>query len=506
MALSVSSRMRWRRSVAKMNFRVGTRAAGSRRAVGSRPTAGACRIGVVAALSPPLAACSPATLAEADRSSLTVEAAAELAGRYGAAPVDSLAVGAIAELWVDYTLLATRLSEDATLASLDVRAVAEPLLDGLMLERLWEADISVDTSVGDAELAERFAAETPGARATASQILLLFGQDATRRERDSVRAVAEGLRAELAGGADFGTLARRHSDDPGSGRRGGSLGDFERGDMLPAVDSAVFALAPGQISHPVESAIGYHVLRLEGLGMPAISEVADRLRLRIRAERIAEAEAAYIAELGAARGFALAENAVMVARALAAAPGQRLSRRAAERSLATWDGGAYRVGALLAALGNASEELAATRAEASDEEWKEALGRQAETAMLVDEARARGFVPTAAESDSIETAARAAIRDFGLAIGLMEGVGADSAGGESADADAGGDALAEPGAAGRSVEGAVADALAAIVSGRRRIVPLGQIAELLRSQGAWRIHEKRIGATVSRGREIMQGR
>lgn len=450
-------------------------------------------------------------LAEADGRHLTVDAAAELAGRHSVLPVDSQVMGAVVELWADYTLLATRLEADTTLAALDVAPVAEVMLGGLMLERLWGAAISVDTVVADEELTERFAVETPGARATASQILLLFGPEATEEERDSVRSVAERLRAELAGGADFAALARRSSDDPGSRARGGSLGTFERGDMLPEVDSAIFALAPGELSHPVESAIGYHILRLDRIELPHFSEVADRLRLRIRAERVAQAEAEYIAEVAGARGFRMAAGAVGAARALAASPDRRLPAGAAERDLATWEGGAYRVGDLQAGLAGAPPELLAGLAAASDEEWEETLRRQAESEMLVAEARSRGLTPSAEETDSIEAATRAAIRDLARAVGLLEGDAAGEAGEAAAEGDgadsstSGTDTPIAPHPAPPSVEEAVAEAIAALLSGERSLVPLGRAAELLRSQGSWRIHEGRIDEAVSLAREIARG-
>ena len=463
------------------------------------------------ALTLTLPGCEHRVLAEADGRLLTVDAAAELVGRHSVLPVDSQVMGAVVELWADYTLLATRLEADTMLAALDVAPVAEVMLDGLRLQRLWDADISVDTAIADEELAERFAAETPGARATASQILLLFGPDATEEERDSVRSVAEGLRAELAGGADFAALARRSSDDPGSGARGGSLGTFERGEMLPEVDSAVFALTVGGLSRPVESAIGYHILRLDGIELPQVSEVAEQLRLRIRAERFARAEEEYIAEVAEARGFSMAAGAVDAARALAASPGRRLPAGAAERDLATWEGGGYRVGDLRAGLAGAPPELLAGLAAASDEEWGETLRRQAESKMLVAEAHSRGLAPSAEEADSVEAATRAAVRDLARAVGLLQGGAASGAGEETAEGDgadsstSGTDTAMALHSAPASVEDAVAEAIAAVLSGERSLVPLGRAAELLRSQGHWHIHEGRIGEAVSLARENARG-
>ena len=280
-----------------------------------------------------LIGCGPGPLAEAGDHRLTVDDAARLISEHSTLPPDTQVVRVVAELWVDYTLLAAHLSADTTLATLDVALVVEQPLQELMLTQLRDAVIDVDTVVADEELAERFAAELPGARATASQILLLFPPGGgTTRQRDSVLVVARSLRDQLLGGADFGTLAARYSGDPGSGSRGGSMGTFGRGQMLAPIDEAVFGLQPGQLSEPVETPMGYHVLRLDALSIPELSEVGEEFRALIQQERLALAEAAYIAELDTLAGLTLAEGALQITRALMESSPSRLSGGAGPRA------------------------------------------------------------------------------------------------------------------------------------------------------------------------------
>jgi peptidyl-prolyl cis-trans isomerase C len=74
---------------------------------------------------------------------------------------------------------------------------------------------------------------------------------------------AKAVLAELRRGADFATIARARSQDPGS-RDGGDLGFFKKGDMVPEFANAAFALQPGQLSPaPVRSPFGWHVIRVE---------------------------------------------------------------------------------------------------------------------------------------------------------------------------------------------------------------------------------------------------
>lgn len=89
-------------------------------------------------------------------------------------------------------------------------------------------------------------------------------------QRDEVHAshilvetkeAAEAIIKELAGGADFAELAKQKSIGP-SGKNGGDLGFFGEGDMTPAFFTAAAALEPGQVSEPVQTEYGWHVIKV----------------------------------------------------------------------------------------------------------------------------------------------------------------------------------------------------------------------------------------------------
>jgi foldase protein PrsA len=71
------------------------------------------------------------------------------------------------------------------------------------------------------------------------------------------------VEADLKGGKDFAAEAKQYSMDPGSKDKGGELGFFRRGQMVPAFDKAAFSLPINQISAPVKSPFGYHIIQVE---------------------------------------------------------------------------------------------------------------------------------------------------------------------------------------------------------------------------------------------------
>jgi parvulin-like peptidyl-prolyl isomerase len=75
------------------------------------------------------------------------------------------------------------------------------------------------------------------------------------------KAEAQRLIAQIKGGESFENLARKHSKCP-SGRSGGDLGFFTRGKMVPAFENAAFTLGKGQVSEPIKTQFGYHIIKV----------------------------------------------------------------------------------------------------------------------------------------------------------------------------------------------------------------------------------------------------
>lgn len=81
------------------------------------------------------------------------------------------------------------------------------------------------------------------------------------KDEQAVKKQAEDLVVELRGGADFAALARQFSEDPGSKENGGDLGFFQRGRMVPEFEHTAFAQEVNQISDPVKTQFGYHIIQ-----------------------------------------------------------------------------------------------------------------------------------------------------------------------------------------------------------------------------------------------------
>lgn len=135
------------------------------------------------------------------------------------------------------------------------------------------ADAALDAAAATTYKANPARFEVP-AQIRASHILVAKGDDA--------RPKAEKLLADLKNGADFAALAKEHSADTGSAIKGGDLGFFGKGRMVPSFEEAAFALQnPGDLSGLVESEFGYHIIKLEAsrpAGTLPFDEVRDALR------------------------------------------------------------------------------------------------------------------------------------------------------------------------------------------------------------------------------------
>lgn len=95
-------------------------------------------------------------------------------------------------------------------------------------------------------------------------ILIRVGQNDEEAVRLSAQQRADSIYDALAKGAAFESLAMTLSQDPGSARRGGDIGWIQHGQTLPKFEEAAFSLKDGEVSRPVLTEVGYHVIKVKG--------------------------------------------------------------------------------------------------------------------------------------------------------------------------------------------------------------------------------------------------
>ncbi|MGW8266284.1 MAG: peptidylprolyl isomerase [Longimicrobiales bacterium] len=447
---------------------------------------------IVPALAVALGACqgsegrapSPDTLARAGGAEFTTEAAAEILAPQVQLPNQPQVVEALTNLWVDYFLLAKVAAQDTTLSSLDVSSLVEQSVNQELVLRLRDQVVPVDTAISEEELQDVYERDLPGSRVRARHILLRFPPGATEAQTDSVRTLAESLRARLEGGEDFEALAREYSEDTGSGANGGDLGSFGKGEMVPPFEEAAFALPVGEISPVVETTFGLHIIRVDERIIPPLGENREQFRAQLQNRRVAEAESTYVAGVIEAAEIEVDKEGFETARRLAETPGMELTRRARDRALVTFAGGEYTVQDfqdwLLFRPGSLRGEVQA----ATDEQLDGLFRNLTRERLLIQEARAEGIQVSQAKKDSLATAIRVGVKGVAGQLGFL---GLAPREGESLD---------------EAVYAAVQEVLLQVVQGDREVIPLGGVSFALKKQFDARINESAFDRAVARVTEL----
>ena len=105
---------------------------------------------------------------------------------------------------------------------------------------------------------------------------------------EEAKAKAEELRKQLAAGGNFEEIAKKESDDTGSGTRGGDLGSFGRGQMVEEFEKAAFAAKPGELTPVIRTQFGYHIIKVDEHTTTPLADVKTTLEQRERQRRLQE--------------------------------------------------------------------------------------------------------------------------------------------------------------------------------------------------------------------------
>lgn len=248
------------------------------------------------------------TVARAAGQELTATRLGDLVGG-SEAPMEREVVRALADIWVNYQLLGTAAARGDSLN--DPALVDSAMWSLVASSKARQFYSRISAGWGEIDTAAAPEAYRRGDLLGAQHILLL-----TQNEPDSVKRAKleriQGLRGRVTS-ANFAELASANSEDQGSARRGGSLGVFPRGMMVPEFERAVVALEPGQISDVIETQFGYHVIRRHTF--PEVREDFLEASTRLTVQR---AESTYTTQMDAASRLELRSNAAAKAKAAAA--------------------------------------------------------------------------------------------------------------------------------------------------------------------------------------------
>ncbi|HSG07629.1 MAG TPA: peptidylprolyl isomerase [Longimicrobiales bacterium] len=430
-----------------------------------------------------LAACggeqpTEGVVARAGKQDLTVDQTVQLLVDQENLPNQVEVVRALADLWVDYTLLASAVAADSTLGSLSLEPMVRQQLEQEMIFQLMDSVIQVDTVITDEDLRVAYEQEAPDAVIGARHILLSYPQQATQAQRDSVRATLDGIRRRVVAGERFDALARQYSEDPGSAAMGGDLGTFGRGEMVKPFEDAAFALQPGEISDIVETPYGLHLIKVESKEAPGFDQVKEQFRSRAQNQRVLQAESTYVAGIEAASSPEVTEGAMGVVKEIAKDPSTRLTARAADRALVSFQGGAFTVGEYQNLVQGQPPQFRESVQGATEEQIHNFLMGAAQRKLLVAEAAKAGMEPTQARVDSLVTEARRQILEVADQIGLRS---LDRAPGE---------------AVAPAVSRAVDQSLQDVLTGAADVVPLGQLSFQLRQRTQVQIFDAALGQVV----------
>jgi peptidyl-prolyl cis-trans isomerase D len=113
--------------------------------------------------------------------------------------------------------------------------------------------------------------------------ILIKTQGKPKEQVAALKAKADDILKQLQHGGDFADLAKKNSEDPGSGQKGGELGWIVHGQTVPNFENTAFSLNPGQLSGVVETEYGYHILQVEAK-QPAHTQPFEEVKPQLLAE------------------------------------------------------------------------------------------------------------------------------------------------------------------------------------------------------------------------------
>jgi len=237
----------------------------------------------------------------------------------------------IADIWSGYQQLAYAAAHGDSLTDKKaIDAAVAPVVNAQKLQHFLD---SVSKSFKGDSGTEAAYNQAAGDLLAARHILIGYknpGVPPTAAEKDSLRKKAEMVRAQVTN-ANFTDMVKKYSTDPGAAQNNGNYGVFEKGAMVAPFSNGTAALKPGEISQPVESQFGFHIIQR----LP-YAEVKNDFAAKFAASSGRIATQTYVAQAETTAKIQVKDNAVATMKTAAKDAQAHTSDRA---TLATFDGG-----------------------------------------------------------------------------------------------------------------------------------------------------------------------
>jgi len=394
-------------------------------------------------------------------------------------PTDREFVHQLAGIWVDYQLLGHAAAQDD---SLNAPQVVDSALWGLVTNaraKKWFDQVSKSWVGGDT--VGYPAAYASGKVLSARHILLTPPPgDTSAKTSDSLHRKAVAIRTELTP-SNFASAAEKDSKDPGSARRGGDLGAFDRGQMVAPFEQALLALKPGEISQPVHTQFGWHIIY-----RPTYAEARDQVVRKLGASTMQAAESTYIAHLDGASNYHYMSSGTATVRAVTKDPD---SHKTDQTTIATYAGGNFTAARLARWMSLFPPQMRGQLQAAPDSQVPTFVRNVVRNEMVVRQADSAKVTLDSAEMSTLRQTYVQLITNDWSQLGIDPKMLADSV-----KSEAGRDRLAAA---------HVEDYLSRMVAMTARYVDVAQpVEQALRSKYEAEINEAGVDRAVARAAEI----
>lgn len=417
-------------------------------------------------------------VARAGRYELTVNRLAQIMAASKIMPLEADVARRVANLWVDYAILAQVLAagDSLTDSALVVRSMwgdVQQILADKYHAQLMAAYLDLDTTVVDSIY-------NSGDYRLFKQILVRVAPNAAPPERAEKRELAAGIRERLVSGGAWDRENEMYNDDRTRGA-GGSLGIVTRGQTVPAFNDAAFALVPGAISDVVESSFGFHII-----SRPVLEAVYDEFREGVLDQVVGRADTAYLEDLRSRRRIRVKASAP----AAAAEVLQDLTGSFdSPRVLATFEGGKFRVSDFARWVSGFPPQAHAQISALSADSMRSFIREIATNHVLMLEAAEAGVALGPEELDELRESHESNIRRLITALQISD----ELSGGVARDIEG----------RYRQLEHSVDQYIEAISQNARRFVSVPvYLADALRGEVRWQIESAGLVRVLAEAREL----